>query len=185
MDSPHRRRLPSLIVVGIIALVGCSGSLPSKYLREAERGVTLTSLTAAPEAYRGKVVILGGVVKEEMREGGRLWLYMKNRPLDRDYRPHRPPTLDGPEAGHYWLVITSDRLPASYRDWARVTVVGEVLGTRPAIAAGETAPEPVLGVMYLRGWSLSADTREGWEEFEDPHYQAGAPRGLHGEFLGQ
>jgi len=175
----------ALTAIVIAAFVGCSStSLPKKYVREAEPGVTLSSLAADPAAYRGKVVILGGVVKEEQRDGGRLWLYMKNRPLDRDYHPHRPPTQDGPEAGHYWLIVTPERLPPSYRQWARVTVVGRVVGAKETTATNAGPAEPVIAVLYLRGWALG-ENHEGWEEFEDPQYQVGAPRGIHGEFIGQ
>ena len=37
---------------------GCS-SLPSRYVQQAERGVTLVSLAKSPVAYQGKTVVLG------------------------------------------------------------------------------------------------------------------------------
>ena len=58
------RSYTNRIVVGIVWLslsMGCS-SLPSRYVQQAEPGVTLTSLTESAQAYQGKTVILGGVV---------------------------------------------------------------------------------------------------------------------------
>ena len=76
--------------------------------------MTLTSLTSDPDRYRGKVVILGGVIVEEKEEGGQVWLRLRNRPLDKDYVPHRPPSLDSPETGYYWVLILRGDLPTEY-----------------------------------------------------------------------
>ena len=54
--------------MGFFLLMGC-GSLPSRYIQQAEPGVTLTSLTESPEAYQGKTVILGGVVIDHKQRG--------------------------------------------------------------------------------------------------------------------
>ncbi|MBA2486174.1 MAG: hypothetical protein H0V35_08750 [Nitrospira sp.] len=45
--------------IEVALLMGC-GSLPSRYIQEAEPGVTLTALTASPETYHGKTVIWAG-----------------------------------------------------------------------------------------------------------------------------
>ena len=115
---------PIVTLVWLSLSMGCS-SLPSRYVQQAEPGVTLTSLTTSPEAYRGKTVILGGVVVNQKQDGQRLWLHLKNRPLDKDYRPHRPTVNQGPEAGYYWVLVSkAATLPAKSNQWARVTVVG-------------------------------------------------------------
>ena len=156
--------------------------MPSRYVHEAEPGVTLTALTTHLEKYQGKVVILGGVIVEYKQDGDRLWLRMRNRPLDEDYRPHRPPALTGPEAGHYWVVVDRGKIPANYRSWARVTVVGQVSGMNPPTTQANPVDEPVIAAMYIRRWGGSAGTGHAWEEFEDPSYRFRTPRGIHGEF---
>lgn len=174
-----------MLAVTLICIpLGCS-PLPRQYLRQAEPGVTLTTLVTHPDRYRGKVVALGGVIVEEKQDGNRLWLRMKNRPLDEDYRPHRPAQTDGLEAGHYWVVVTREKIPASYRKWARVTVVGQVSGVTPIEAPKDPAGEPVLSAMYLRGWGGSSHDENAWEEFVDPNYLPRTPSGIHGEFGSQ
>ena len=153
-------------------------TLPSKYIEQAEPGVTLTALTASPQQFRDKVVILGGVLVKEREEAGRVWLHLKNRPLDNHYQPHRPISLDGPEAGHFWVTATNhEQLPSKYRNWARMTVVGRVIGTADS--------EPVLMLMYIRGWDISGTNHDTWEESIDPAYVPMIPEGIHGEFQGQ
>jgi starvation-inducible outer membrane lipoprotein len=162
--------------------LGCSAGLPSKYVHQAEPGVTLTALATHPEEYQGKVVILGGVIVEDKQDGDRLWLRLRNRPLDEDYHPHRPPELTGPEAGHYWVVADPEKIPSNYRSWARVTVVGQVSDIKPIALRSDPLDEPVLAAMYMRGWGGTAGTGHTWEEFEDPSYRFRTPRGIHGEF---
>jgi len=164
------------------ATIGCSRALPPKYVRQADPGVTLTALVTHPDMYQGKVVILGGVIVEEKRDGGRIWLRLKNRPLDQDYHPHRPVVMDGPEAGHYWVVVAQEKIPKSYRAWSRVTVIGQLSGDKPTTEKTDPWNEPVLNAMYMRGWGASPGTEHDWEEFEDPNYQVSTPGGIHGEY---
>jgi len=161
----------------LLALTACS-TLPSKYIEQAEPGVTLTTLTVSPEQYRDKVVILGGVLVKERDEGGHIWLHLKNRPLDAQYHPHRPVSPEGPEAGHFWVTATNrQQLPPRFRQWARMTVVGRVIGA--------TNQEPVLMLMYVRGWDSSGANADTWESSIDPAYVPVIPEGLHGEFQAQ
>jgi hypothetical protein len=68
------------VILGLILWFGVACSpLPSKYIEQAEPGVTLARLTASPQQYRDKVVIMGGVLVEERQELDRLWLRLKNR----------------------------------------------------------------------------------------------------------
>jgi starvation-inducible outer membrane lipoprotein len=85
--------LSTPFVVGVVTLglaVGCS-PVPKKYLREAVPNVRLSELTTAPQMYRGKLVIMGAAIHDEETRDGTLWLHVRNRPLDQDYRPQLPP----------------------------------------------------------------------------------------------
>jgi starvation-inducible outer membrane lipoprotein len=169
---PSMRHLPWMLLTTV--LTACS-TLPAKYVEQAEPGVTLTTLTISPQQYHGKVVILGGVLVKEHQEGAQIWLKLKNRPLDAQYQPHRPVSLEGPEAGHFWVTgATPQHLPARYHHWARMTVVGRVVGI--------TNQEPVLLLMYVRGWDYSGKNEDTWETSIDPAYVPAIPEGLHGEF---
>ena len=182
---PARRRhprtwLPSgiiLLSIGLLAHGGCSSTIPSKYLKQAEPGVTLTALSNQPGSYAGKVVILGGVVVEERRTDSQVWLHVKNRPLDVDYHPHRDASGVETESGHYWVVLSVNRLPPSYKDWARLTVVGKVMQPNDG-RAGSTAKdppsEPVLGALYLKGWGYGLE-QHAWEASLDANYLATSP----------
>lgn len=180
--APERGGWLVLTISLLCVFLSCS-PLPRKYLHQAEPGVTLTDLVSNPDRYRGKVVILGGTIVEEKQDRGQLWLRMRNRPLDEDYHPHRPPLLEGPEAGRYWVLLSPDKIQKNHRNWARVTVVGQVVGMKSSTGQTDQGDEPVLAAMYVRGWGGSAH-KDAWEDFEDPNYKIRAPGGIHGEFGG-
>lgn len=169
-------------LAGLVLMTGC-GTLPSRYVQQAETGVTLTALAAVPDRFEGKTVILGGVVVDQQGQGSRLWLHLKNRPLDKEYRPHRPNNNEGPEAGYYWVIVPdASRLPPKWNQWARVTVVGRVADQKEARPTAVPASEPVLSLVFMRGWSLATARGKGaWEESVDANYLLSVPEGLHGE----
>jgi starvation-inducible outer membrane lipoprotein len=76
------------VATGLIAGCGLSArnTIPSEFILQAEPGVTLTALTTHPELYQGKVVIVGGVPLAEIREGDRVWIELRNRPLEGQLR---------------------------------------------------------------------------------------------------
>ena len=166
-------------VMGLFLLMGC-GSVPFQYVRQAESGVTLTSLTASPEVYQGKTVMLGGVVVDQKQDGERLWLHLKNRPLDQDYRPHRPIVNEGPEAGYYWVRVTnSSRLPPKWKQWARVTVAGRVLDPKQIESRIGPSNEPILNLVFMRGWTLNH--QNALEELVDASFLLSVPEVLREE----
>jgi starvation-inducible outer membrane lipoprotein len=167
----------ALVISLSVVLVGCA-TVPRQYVRMAEPGVTLTELTAHPESYRGKVVLLGGTIVGEEETAEYLWLHVKNRPLDQDYVPHRPVDMDGTETGHYWVVMPKQQIPREYRQWARMTVVGRVTGMP------RSATEPVLLLFYVRGWGINRVHDAVWADSSDPNYVPSVPAGLGGEFKG-
>ncbi len=158
-----------------LLLLGCS-TIPRHYIRMAEPGVTLTAVTTHPEQYRGKVVILGGVIVEEKDSGDFLWLRMKNRPLDENNIPHRPIHTDDREAGCYWVILSKKEAPPPYHRWARMTVVGRVTGEQQAPA------EPVLLLLYVRGWGMNSVHDGAWEDTVDANYFPSVPAGAGREY---
>ena len=166
-----------LFVVALSLAVGCS-PIPRKYVREAVPNASLAQLTTAPEAYRGKLVLMGAVIHEEETRDNILWLHVRNRPLDQDYRPQLPPSVDDPEAGSYWVVVTNRQaFPSNYHHWADMTVVGRFDGLAPG-------KEPILKMIYVRGWGVKSQHDGVWEDMVDANYVPFTPTGAVGE-LGQ
>jgi starvation-inducible outer membrane lipoprotein len=166
---PLRSLCAAIVLSQAVSLSGCA-KVPRHYVRMAEPDTTLTMLVDHPEQYRGKVVMLGGAYIEEEEDEQYLWVRVTNRPLDQDYMPHRPPSLEGSEAGSYWLIVEKAKLPDQYRHWARMTVVGRVLDQY------RLGTEPVLALLYVRGWGMSGEHDGIWEHV-NPNYIPSAPGG--------
>ena len=101
----------TMAITIVVILWGCASeplakvrlvNVPRHYVRIAEPGTTLTTLTAHPEMYLGKAVILGGTIVEEEENEQDLWLHVTNRPLDQDYIP---PPSGGHEWSRSWLLL--------------------------------------------------------------------------------
>lgn len=171
-----RRMVLLVLICSMGGMMGCS-AVPRTYLSQAESGVTLTELTEHPDQYQGKVVILGGTKLSEEEHDGHVWLRLRNRPLDKDYKPHLPRDPASHEGSTYWVAVTNrSEFPPQYQHWARMTVVGRVIGWRHG--AADVTGEPVLGLMYVRGWGLSSSHDGAWESLIDPNYIPTTPRGL-------
>ncbi len=126
---------------------------------------------------------LGRVIAKRKQDGQRLWLHVRNRPLDKEYRPHRPTVNEGPECGYYWVMVPDTaRLPPKWNQWARVTVVGRVSDPKQAESPIGPSMEPILTLLFLQGWTMGQAQQGGtWEESVDANYLLSVPDGLHGE----
>ena len=107
--KPAIGRFPGPVLLLMTIVVTACSAVPAKYIKQAEPGVTLSAVTGSPRQYRDKVVIFGGVLVQEQEKSGQIWLHLKNRPLDPKLHPHRPTSLDGPEAGHFWVTANGAR----------------------------------------------------------------------------
>lgn len=172
------------VIAGALScgLVACGGPIPNQYLKQAEPGVTLTSLTKRNAEYQGKVVILGGVIVGRKSGDNRMWLKVKNRPLDGDYVPHIPLTKEGPEGGHFWVMVWNKDLPRDHRQWARITVVGRLMGGKLAFdedGSDERIKNVVLSAIFLKGWDKRMGGYGIREEDDSGIFQApAAPKPL-------
>lgn len=171
------RMTRSVLVVVLCGILGCT-AVPRKYVRESVPHLTFSTLAANPQLYQNRLVLLGAVIVKEERRDGNLWLHVKNRPLSKEYRPQLPSSPYDPDAGWYWIVVeTPQTLPDSYHQWAEMTVVGRVTGFGPG-------NEPLLKMVYVRGWGLTSAHHGVWEHTKDLNYIAPIPRAIRGE-LGQ
>ncbi len=167
----------TLCLISLCVATACT-AVPRKYLRESVPNFTFSALAATPQLYQDRLVILGAVIAKEEIRNGDLWLHVKNRPLNKDYRPQLPPSPHDPEAGSYWIVVANPQtLPVSYHHWADMTVVGRVTGLGPG-------NEPLLKMVYARGWGVNSAHDGVWEHSVDMNYVPSMPAAIRGE-LGQ
>ena len=161
-------------LLALCLAVGCS-PVPRKYLRDAVPNVTLSKLTATPHAYQDRLVVMGAVILEQEQRDGALWLHVKNRPLDQDYRLQLPPSPDDPEGGLYWVVVGDHQnFPSTHHHWGDMIVVGRMTGMAPG-------KEPILKMVYVRGRGMQSAHDGVWEDLVDANYVPFTPTEVIGE----
>ena len=144
------------VLVGLFGCVSKTSPIPSRHLDQIDPTVTFGMLTRQAEAYRGKVVALGGVIMNaRYDQQGRTWMLVRNRPLDSDLEPHIPVSRDDQDS--FWAIVDSKQLTANFKRWARITVIGRVSDESPS-QLGQLGAEsmkrkaPVVVSDYIHGW---------------------------------
>lgn len=124
----------------------CAPVISDKSLREATLSISFHELQKNPDAYLGKVVILGGVILSSTVKQEETSIEVLQQPLDRQYRPENRDV----SYGRFLVVFQGFLDPAIYAPHRLITVAGEVTGkkvlpikeiqyTYPLLAAREHA----------------------------------------------
>ena len=127
-------------------ITACAPVISDKSLREANLPVSFQELQKNPDAYLGKVVILGGVILSTTVKQGETLVEVLQQPLDRQYRPENRDI----SYGRFIVVFQGFLDPAIYAPYRLITVAGEITGkkvlpireiqyTYPVLAAREHA----------------------------------------------
>jgi outer membrane lipoprotein len=145
------RLLVSAIVLGPLA--GCAATIPPPLAGQVSWTLRFPEIRRQPEAYRGRVVALGGILMhiDVAAEGFRT--IVSELPLNGSGQ-HRP-AVDQLPRGKFIVLIPRQALPTDLRPGAEITVVGEILGKSTAPGAGVTEEVPLLEERYTRVWGPS------------------------------
>jgi len=141
----------------LFIISGCAHyiSAPSRAL--IDHAVSFRQLQENPDAYRGKIVMLGGNVARFERgpEGTRLEVV--ERRLDSRDLPDESLPSDG-----RFLATTRESLdPVSYAPGALVVMVGKVVGQKKEGGPGAAASYPVIAVTEIHDIVIEQETHWG------------------------
>ena len=137
--------LPLLFLLG---LSGCAGVFSKEIIRECDVDVSLLQLMLNSEMYKGRRVLLGGVILTTRHLKGETVIEVLQKPLN--WR-NAPKDVDQSE-GRFLVVSTGFLDGAIYRRGRRITVVGEVLGTRTQILGEINYRYPLISMDKLFLW---------------------------------
>lgn len=164
-------------LIGGMALLlqGCSYAISPDVSRTADRSITFEQIQAEPSSFKGKTVILGGVIAQvrTVKKGTLIEIVQKDldywgkpRRTDRTggrFIVHQPRTLD-------IMVFAPGR---------EITIAGEITGTEGKFQEESAVLYPLISAREIKLWPLE---KPGWEKphFLDPLYDRDAPQGKFG-----
>ncbi|SDB12325.1 Outer membrane lipoprotein Slp family protein [Desulfonatronum thiosulfatophilum] len=134
------------LLMGTLILAGCSQAVSSSLLRMADQDLSFAQLMRHPQAHRGKVVVLGGVVVlADERENGTL-LTIEQTGMGNS----RPGNLEA-SAGRFLAFDDGSSAPSRFVHGTKVTVAGRV--------EGEEQRYPYLVVLEIHRWEERPEAR--------------------------
>jgi outer membrane lipoprotein len=146
-----RRLIVGACLNGLLA--GCATGIPAPLAAQVSWNVRLADLRQHPEAYRGRVVALGGIVTQIKAVDEGSWLVVSELPFEPSSR-YRP-AVDQPPRGRFIVLIHGQILPSDLRPGAEVTVVGEALGAAALSEAEVDERAPLLEGRHVKVWGPS------------------------------
>jgi outer membrane lipoprotein len=151
----RRRYLVSCWFVACILLVGCSPQriIPESIEPLVDRTVSFHDVLASPESYKGRVLVLGGEVlnAKRLRDGTQIELLQL--PLD----DGEAPSHDRQQSQGRLLALQQEFLdPATMVAGTRVTIVGEVSGSKTDHLDDVEYRYPTLIVKHLHVWRVQS-----------------------------
>ncbi|MGH7940175.1 MAG: Slp family lipoprotein [Limisphaerales bacterium] len=140
--------------VGFVMLVGCLAGCAAnpiqQNLRNQARPLSLTQVTANPEATRGDTVIWGGRIMNTTNGpyGGQI--YVLQLPLRCN---DSPKNHEANPAGHFIAISPEHLDPAAYPPGGLITVAGRVHGVRNEYLHNTLCAFPLVQIKQTHLWT--------------------------------
>ena len=150
------RKKWTMILFAALAVVlwagGCAPPFSQAGLDQVDRSITFTELRSDPDRYKGKWVMLAGVIVSARNTQEGTFIEVLQRPTDRRGQP-----LDTDATEGRFIISSAKFLDAAvYHGGRLITVIGEVAGLRVQ-QLGETEYRyPVVEARELQLWEPSS-----------------------------
>jgi starvation-inducible outer membrane lipoprotein len=137
------------VVLGITLLIqGCTYAISPELADQADRTVSFEQLLADPDLYKGKILILGGVIEQVTRKPQGVLIRLAQKPLDYWGKPVRTSRSGG------WFLLFHRNVIDNvvYFPGREITAAAEVAGTKLAVLGDQEFSDPVLVVKEVAFW---------------------------------
>jgi outer membrane lipoprotein len=162
-------------VIGIaLVLQGCVYAISSELSRKADKTISFDKLQADPDAHKGKLLILGGIIAQTTAIKQGTLIEVDQQKLDYWGKPERTKRTGG-----RFLVFYPGYLDALvYYPGRDITVAGEVQGTRSTALGDRQYDYPIILSKELKLWPRVRESLEK-PQWIDPLYDRGTGTGRH------
>ncbi len=165
------------ILIGGMALLlqGCSYAISPAVSRTADRAITFKHIQADPSSFRGKTVILGGLIAQVRTVKNGTLIEIVQKELDYWGKPRRTDRTGG-----LFIVHQPRALDALvFAPGREITIAGEVAGTEERSLSESAVMYPLIKAREIKLWPRE---KPGWDKppFLDPLHDPNAPQGKFG-----
>ncbi len=157
-----------LLMVIALSIEGCTYAISREVAAKADKTITVDMIMTDPEAFKGKLVIVGGTIAhiKNTKEGTLIDVVQK--PLDYWGKPKRTD-----KSGGRFLVFYRGYLDSwVYAPGRDLTVAGEVSGARQQTLGEMNFSYPLLISKELKLWEkpqMYAREPKWWDPLYDPY----------------
>lgn len=158
-----------------LLLQGCPYAVSSDVSRKADRTITFDQLQADPPSFKGKTVVLGGVIAQTRNLKNETLIEIVQRELDYWGKPRRTD-----RSGGRFIVRQPRSLDVLvYAPGRDITVAGEVAGTDERSLGDPAYTYPLINALEMKLWPRD---KPGWDrpQWLDPLYDPARPQDKYG-----
>jgi outer membrane lipoprotein len=149
-------RLGFLLLL-LTTLAACAPTISKQLQQQADQSLSFPVLAADPDAYKGKIVILGGVIAQTTTKPGQTELEIVQKNLDYF---NEPETTDRSE-GRFLVIADRFLDPLIYKKDRKITVAGVVTGSEVRKLNEMEYSYPVIKSQELKLWPQPSPTSWG------------------------
>ncbi len=148
--------MDKLVVLFVLALLfqGCTYAISPEMAAQADKTITFEMLQADPDSFKGKIVILGGIITQIVNTKQGAQIEVVEKPLDYWGKPKRTD-----KTGGRFLILHPGYLdPLIYAPDREITVAAEIEGTRSKALGEREYSYPVVIAKELKLWERERQT---------------------------
>lgn len=148
-------RITVFLLFAMIVISGCAHVISDEGRKQVDASIAFKELKQNPEAYVGKVVLVGGKIAQvrNNKEGGTIEVVQF--PLDNAGFPLEV----AKSAGRFYATSPDFFDPLIYTNNRLVTMTGEVKGKKAGSIDGAEYIFPVIGVKEIFTWKMDEESR--------------------------
>jgi outer membrane lipoprotein len=129
-----------LLILIIISLFGCAHVVSEEMRQKAYGEPSASVLFKDPDSFKGRTVILGGVIVSSINAKEGTYIEVLQKPLDHLGKPEDTDI----SSGRFIIFYEGYLDTAVYSQWREVTVAGEVMGKKVQSLGEIQYPYPLI-----------------------------------------
>jgi len=148
--------LVCLVTLTGLVMTGCAPVISQEALKEVDQRVHFEQVLENPDAYEGKIVLLGGEIIKTENFPDKTAIIVLQRPLGFQKKP----AADGLSKGRFIVSAPGFLDPAIYRPHRKITVVGVVVGKEIRSLGEIEYTYPIISKRELHVWPSEDSPKE-------------------------